>query len=328
MKKNLAALLLLTILTFTFTLSGCTIEETSQKERPPSTAENQQSQNTAPTKASSTEAIEEKENQQRETSPAERPSQELTLHFIDVGQGDSILITTPNGSTLLIDAGPQSAGQKVVSYLKKAGITSIDKLISTHPHSDHIGGMQEVLAKFEIGQIYDPGHVHSTRTFEQYLETIDERNIPFIIAERGMTIDIDPQVAIEILHPPEPQESANNSSIALKLQYGQIAALLTGDGEKEAEEMMLQYAGSSVKSTILKAGHHGSNTSTIEPFLQAVNPEVAIIQVGVNNRYGHPHQEVLHRLTQKGIKIYRNDLHGDVVLTTDGHTYTVRTEKE
>ncbi|QGG46335.1 stalk domain-containing protein [Heliorestis convoluta] len=253
---------------------------------------------------------------------------DMTVHFIDVGQGDSIFVISPNGATMLIDAGTQTAGQKIVSYLKKAGITSIDKVVATHPHADHIGGMQAIFDNFKVKKVYDSGFPHTSQTYENFLITVDEKNIPFEIAHRGNKINLDPDLDIMILHPGTTMGDANNNSIVLKVTYGQVSYLFTGDAEKEAEEMMLEYVGSQLNSTVLKVGHHGSSTSTTKLFLDAVKPKVAVIQVGEGNSYGHPTNEVLNRLYNASVNVFRNDIHGTVVISTDGQTYSVKTEKQ
>lgn len=249
----------------------------------------------------------------------------LEVHFIDVGQGDCILVISPNGSVMLIDAGETTAGQKIVSYIKKSGITTIDKLVTTHPHADHIGGMQAVLNNFEVKKVYDSGFPHTTKTYENLLTKIDEKNIGFEIAQRGKQIDLDNNLVIDILHPTSTMKDINNNSIVLRITYDDVSFMLTGDAEKEAEEMILSHS-PNLQSQILKVGHHGSNTSTSSEFLNAVKPKITIIQVGKNNTYGHPTEEILSRLNSLGIEIYRNDLQGDIVVKTDGKTYSVNTQ--
>ena len=248
---------------------------------------------------------------------------EMQVHFIDVGQGEAILIQSPNGSTMLIDAGKRTSGQKVVSYLKKAGVTTLDKLVSTHPHADHIGGMQDVFANFKVGKVYDSGFPHSSKTYEDFLTTIDKKDIPFEIAKRGMKIDLDKDLDVEILHPNNNKKDANNSSVVIKLTYGSVSFLFTGDIEGEAEREILGSNKGKLNSTILKAGHHGSKTSTSTGFLSAVSPETAVIQSGAGNSYGHPHDETLSQLKNLGVKVYRNDLQGDIVVTTNGSSHSV-----
>ena len=255
--------------------------------------------------------------------PAPVPErEEISIHFIDVGQGDATLILSYDGSAILIDAGIQSAGQKVVSYLKQAGVSSIDKVIATHPHADHIGGLIEVFDSFQVGEVIDSGYIHTTNIFERYLNKIDELNIPFTIAEQGNKIDFSEGIDIEIIHPRELMSSPNNSSVSIRMTYGDISFVTTGDAEKEAENLMIQ-RNNDLSAQIYKVAHHGSSTSNTSAFLDAVNPEMAVFQVGVGNRYGHPSDEVLAELDRRGVDVYRNDYMGNIVVTTDGKTYSV-----
>lgn len=264
-----------------------------------------------------------------EIKPDNKPaSGQLKVHFIDVGQGDSIFIKLPSGGNMLIDGGPRSAGQKVVSYLKQAGVTSIDLVISTHPHEDHIGGLISVLDQFPVGEVIDPAVVHTTKTFEKYLTLVDIKDIKFTEGRAGMERDLGNGAKIFLLHPVNPSSShLNDASIVAKLTFGHISFLFTGDAEQASEMQILTQSRVIPESTILKVGHHGSNTGTTQAFLDVVNPEVAVIQCGVNNHYGHPHEEVLQRLAVAGIDIYRTDQHGDIVFTSDGQTYDVNVKQ-
>ena len=253
--------------------------------------------------------------------PKSQTGKDLIVHFIDVAQGDSILVQTPNGSTMLIDGGPRTAGQKVVSYLKKAGISSIDRIVATHAHEDHIGGLIDVLNNFTVKEVLDVGFPHTTQTYERFLTTIDQKDIKYSNPRAGDTIDLDPSVKISVLNPPGTLPAdLNNQSIVLRLTYGTISLLLTGDAERPVEQGL-----SNAQAQILKAGHHGSSTSTTPEFLKAVNPEIAIISCGKDNSYGHPHQEVLDRLMKANIKIYRTDVSGNIIVKTNGQSYSVST---
>lgn len=247
---------------------------------------------------------------------------DLEVHFIDVGQGDSILVITPNDKVMLIDTGEKSAEEKIINYLKSLGINSIDKFVVTHPHSDHMGGAQAIFNNFEVKKVYDSGFPHTTKTYEEFLKTIDRKNIDFEIAQRGNKINLDNDLVIDILHPESIMGDPNNNSIVLKMTYDSVSFIFTGDAEHEAEEMILDYS-RDLKSQILKLGHHGSDTSTSQEFLNAINPDVAVIQVGEGNKYGHPIDEVLERLANKGVEIYRNDLQGDIIVSSDGKSYSI-----
>lgn len=254
-------------------------------------------------------------------------SENLTVHFIDVGQGDSELLQF-NGKNILIDGGDRDAGTIVECYLRSHGVSSLDLIVATHPHDDHICGLLTIFNDFPVGQVLDSGQEHTTSTFETYLNLIDQKNIPFSTAERGQTIDLDPSLKIEVLSPPATlfEGNLNQNSIVLKVTYEKISFLLTGDANCDAEESIMA-AGSDLKSTVLKVGHHGSASSTCMPFLNEVRPEVAVIEVGPGNSYGHPTQQTLTALQNTGTKIYRTDLDGDIVVTTDGQTYSVSAGK-
>ena len=250
----------------------------------------------------------------------------LSVFFLDVGQGDSTLILFSNKS-ILIDAGEAEMGDRVVSDLKALGVSRIDLLVATHPHSDHIGGMQKVLAAFPVGQVLDSGLPHTSSTYEHFLETIDRKNIPYRVAEQGQTIDIDPALMIFILSPQKERfgDDPNTNSVVLRISYGTIAFLLTGDMGGESESALVR-SGYPLDSRILKVGHHGSYSSTSSSFLTRVLPETAIIMVGKDNPFGHPHKQTLDLLKEYGVTIYRTDLDGTIVIRSDGMSYSVKTE--
>lgn len=245
---------------------------------------------------------------------------EMQVHFIDVGQGDSILIESPSGKTMLIDGGVKGAGQQIVSYLKELGINKLDIVVATHPDADHIGGLIPVLDNMMIEQFYDSGKVHTSQTFEEMLTRIDEKNIPYHVPKIGDDIEFDKDVNVKVLNANDQATDNNDASIVLKMTYGNVSFLLTGDAGVALEKEMLQY---DVKATVLKAGHHGSNTSSSEEFIQAVKPEVTILSYGEDNKYGHPHAEIVDRLQAIGSKIYATADLGTITVSTDGVSYTV-----
>lgn len=245
---------------------------------------------------------------------------EMQVHFIDVGQGDSILIESPSGKTMLIDGGVKGAGQQIVSYLKELGINKLDIVVATHPDADHIGGLIPVLDNMTIEQFYDSGKVHTSQTFEEMLTRIDEKNIPYHVPKIGDDIEFDKGVNVKVLNANDQATDNNDASIVLKMTYGNVSFLLTGDAGVALEKEMLQY---DVKATVLKAGHHGSNTSSSEEFIQAVKPEVTILSYGKDNKYGHPHAEIVDRLQAIGSKIYATVDLGTITVSTDGVNYTV-----
>lgn len=252
----------------------------------------------------------------------------LTAYFLDVGQGDSALFVF-NNKTILIDAGETDMGDRVVADLDRLGVTRIDLLVATHPHSDHIGGMQRVLAAFPVGRVLDTGLPHPSSIYENFLKTLDRKNIPYTLAEQGQTIDIDPSLRILVLPPPAQRfgDDPNTNSVVLRISYGTIDFLMTGDAGGEAEDALVK-SGYALDAEILKVGHHGSEYSTSKAFLDRVNPEVAVISVGEGNPYGHPHRKTLDALGAAGIRVYRTDQDGTVRIQSDGVSYSVSTEKE
>ena len=251
----------------------------------------------------------------------------LTAYFLDVGQGDSALFVF-NNKTILIDAGETDMGDRVVGDLNRLGVTRIDLLVATHPHSDHIGGMQRVLAAFPVGRVLDTGLPHPSSPYENFLETIDRKGIPYTVAEQGQIIDIDPSLRILVLSPPAQRfgDDPNTNSIVLRISYGTIDFLMTGDAGGEAEDALVK-SGYSLDAEILKVGHHGSEYSTSKAFLTRVHPEVGIISVGEGNPYGHPHQPTLDALSAAGVLVYRTDQDGTIRIQSDGISYSVSTEK-
>ncbi len=254
------------------------------------------------------------------TVPSDEVEESYEVHFIDIGQGDAIYVSTPE-KNLLVDGGMRNTG--VVEYLLELDVEHIDYVIGTHPHADHIGGLIGVFHNFTVGEVLDPGVVHTTNTFNEYMATIDLYNIPFTVGRKGMNYDLSENAYFELLHPVSPSSNhLNNASIVARVHLGEIRVLLTGDLEKEGEADVLKHP-DLLGSHVLKVGHHGSNTSSTMPFLLAVDPEVSVIQLGEGNPYGHPHGPVLQRLSEIGTAVYRNDLHGSILLETDGETYTI-----
>jgi competence protein ComEC len=251
----------------------------------------------------------------------------LSVYFLDVGQGDSSLIIFGD-MTILIDAGEIDMGDRVVDDLKALGVTRIDLLVATHPHSDHIGGMQKVLDYFPVGQVLDSGMPHGSTLYERFLDTIDKKNIPYKVAVQGDTIDLDPGLRIVVLSPPGQRfgDDLNTNSIMLRISYGTINFLFTGDAGGEAETALVK-SGYALDAQILKVGHHGSLHSSSLAFIARVHPETAIISLGQDNPYGHPHQQAVDSLTGAGATIYRTDRDGTILVRSDGSSYAVKTEK-
>ncbi len=256
----------------------------------------------------------------------ELPEGELRVHFIDVGQGDAILVQSAQ-HIMLIDGGDRGTANDLVAYLQGERIEHIDIVVSTHPHADHIAGLLSVLENFTIGEVIDPGVIHTSKTFEDYLTLIDQKDIKFTEGRAGMKRDISQGYHFEILHPHNPSSRhLNDASIVIKLTFGEISFMFTGDVEAPGEREILE-RGKNLKSQILKVSHHGSSTSSTEEFLKKVAPEVGIIMVGANNRYGHPHRETMEILQTNGIEVYRTDLNGTIIISTDGEEYSIDTKK-
>lgn len=248
------------------------------------------------------------------------PSGQMKVHIINVGQGDSILIQFHNGQTMLIDAGPDDS---VLSYLNQQGIKKINYLVATHPHADHIGGMAAVIRTFDIEKVYMPRVSHTSKTYENVLLAIKSKGLRISSAKAGVTILDQNGLKANFVAPcSSSYDNLNNYSAVIKIRHGNTSFLLTGDAEAESEQQMLS---SNLKADVLKVGHHGSNSSTTSSFIKAVSPKYAVISCGAGNQYGHPHQEVLSRLSSAGVKIYRTDTNGTVIFTSDGKTLTVKT---
>ena len=241
---------------------------------------------------------------------------QIFVHFIDIGQGDSILIQSMTHA-VLIDGGDFSERTRLLSYLRSVGVARLDLVIATHPHSDHIGGLVAVLNQMYVGHVLMPNVVHTTETFENFLAAVYNNDIPVTFAEAGHRIQAG-IIELNVLGPLHFYHSnLNNSSIVLRMTHGDTSFLFTGDME-EIVELELVNAGVNLHSNVLKVGHHGSHTSTSDIFLDAVSPDIAVISVGEGNRFGHPHSSVISALETLEILIFRTDLHGTIVLNTDG----------
>lgn len=243
----------------------------------------------------------------------------LQIYYFDVGQADSILVMA-DGQTMLIDAGNSEDGPLLVGYIQGLGITKIDYLVGTHPHEDHIGGLDDIINNFEIGKIYMPDATTTTATFQSVLEAISSKGLSITRCEIGSTFGLGDGVCTIMSVENEEQSNLNLNSIVIHLAYGEKTFLFMGDAEKEIEEKI-----SWPKVDVLKVAHHGSDTSSTEKFINAVKPETAIISVGANNTYSHPAQTTLDILTNIGAKVYRTDEVGTILLTCDGKTYNIQT---
>ena len=253
---------------------------------------------------------------------------DISVHFIDVGQGDCELIKTKN-TAVLIDAGEKDNYEKVINYIKSQGISRLDYVIVTHPHSDHAGSMQYVLNEFDIGTVILPQITEdllpTTATYINMLGVISEKSIDVMYAKPGTVLQLD-ESSLSIIAPVGVYEDLNDWSVVVKFVHGENSFLFTGDIEEQAEDDILD-AGYDISADVLKVAHHGSSTSSKKKFLTAVNPRYAVIEVGSPNSYNHPNEKVLERLQSFDVDIYRTDINGDIVFESDGKEINVITEK-
>ena len=241
----------------------------------------------------------------------------LSVSFIDVGQGDAILVQNER-KNVLIDAGTYNRGSDVHEFITTVGnVDTLHTIIATHPHADHIGGLIHIIDNIPVLEVIDPGVTHTTATYQDYITAIETNDINHTIGRAGMTRELCDITVMRIVHPVEPSEDhLNNSSIVAHVTNGTHSFLFTGDTEAEAEAEMLQ-RGEYVRADVLKVGHHGSRTSTTAAFLNVVRPQIAVVMCGEGNRYGHPHTEVTERLEAIGTEVYQSNLDGTVRVVSD-----------
>ena len=255
--------------------------------------------------------------------PVPETTGSLVVHVLNVGQGDSIFVQLPNGETMLIDGGESESSSSILSYLEKLNVTQIDYLVATHPHADHIGGLPVIIDTLAIESIYMPRVSHTTQTFERLLSAIENKGMQIDTAKAGVSIIALTELQVEIVAPVrDSYAELNDYSAVIKITYGDTSFLLMGDAEAPSEGQIT----ADVDADVLKVGHHGSSSSTSQAFLNKVTPTYAAISVGAGNSYGHPTDEVLSRLNEAKAKVYRTDLSGTIIFTSDGKVITVNAE--
>lgn len=237
----------------------------------------------------------------------------LTVSFLDVGQADAILIQNKD-ENMLIDAGNNEDGTLLVDYFNSLNINNFKYIVGTHPHEDHIGGLDDIIDNFTIEKIYLPDAITTTKTFLEVLTSIENKNLTYTVPKLNETFTLG-DATFKVIYTGTDTKNLNNASIVLKLTLNNISFLFTGDAPKEIEEKILN---KDLKANILKVGHHGSKYSTTSSFLKKVNPQYAVISAGKNNTYDHPHQIILNRLKNNNINILRTDKQGTIIITTDG----------
>ena len=246
------------------------------------------------------------------------------VHYIDVGQGDCSLIIC-DGEAMLIDGGEASESSKIYSYLKAQGIDHLEYIVATHAHSDHVGGLSGALNFATVSTALCPVTEYDSKTFDSFLKYLGKQDVTITVPTVGDSFELGSS-RVYILGPQRDYDDSNDTSIVMKIVYGNTSFLFTGDAERTAEADILD-AGYDLSATVLKVGHHGSDTSTSYPFLREIMPEYAVIQVGSDNSYGHPTDNTLSRLRDADVKVYRNDMQGTIICTSDGQTVTFGTER-
>ena len=258
-------------------------------------------------------------------APTPLPGDGLTVTYLDVGQGDCTLLQC-DGQVMLIDAAEGNQANKITAYLKQHGVTVIDYLVCTHAHADHCGGMRAVIAAFPVRTLYSSVTSSSNGAFQRVMRAAETANLAITVPNVGDTFSLG-SATVTVLGPQKHYSDVNNQSLILRVDYGSNAFLFTGDAEYESETDVLD-AGEDVRCDVIKAGHHGSRTSTGYRLLYEAQPKYAVISCGADNEYGHPHDDTLSRLRDADVTVYRTDLNGTIVCRSDGVDLTFTTEKE
>ena len=245
---------------------------------------------------------------------------DLEVQFIDVGQADSILIKQFD-KYMLIDAGNNEDGNLLVNYFKSLGITSFEYVVATHAHEDHIGGIDDIINNFEVNNFYMPDVLTTTKTFEDMLNALENNNKVYTVLKDEEVFKLN-DASFRTIHIGNNEDDLNDTSIVLKMNYKDISFLFTGDATKNVEDKILD---KDITCDVLKVGHHGSSYSNSKSFINRVNPKYAVIEVGENNKYNHPHSEVLKDFEKRSIKTYRTDKDGTIIFISDGKNLNIKT---
>ncbi|ENY8961045.1 TPA: MBL fold metallo-hydrolase [Clostridioides difficile] len=241
----------------------------------------------------------------------------LSIHIIDVGQGDSILVQTPTNKNILIDGGDEDSENIIISYLRQKRIKTIDIIIATHPDSDHIGSLDNIIKKFNVNSIYMPEQSTDSEAYQNLINSCTDKNLSIQHLYKNDVLNIDNNINIYVLSPSYIQEESNLNSIVFKLTFNDNSFLFMGDAEEENEKEIL-HSFKLNNINFIKIGHHGSNSSSSLEFIKKISPDIAAISCGYKNQYGHPHREVINNLKQNHVSIYRTDRIGDIVFYSDG----------
>ena len=270
------------------------------------------------------------------TTPFETKGK-LQIFALDVGQGDGLLIVTPGGKAVLVDAGSARAGDDVVTAIQRRGLRNIDLAVATHPHADHIAGLRRVIGKFAVNSLLDSGQTFDSDEHDRLQRAVKARKVQFIAAKKNWRFDLDSGIRLEAFNPRgdgrwitdvrEGGSVENANSVVLRLSYGNFAMLFTGDAEAETEAALVK-ENFPLRAQVLKIGHHGSRYATSDNFLSAVAPSTAIISCGTGNRYGHPSQPTLDRLKRANVQVHRTDLSGEITIVSDGNTFQVSSQRQ
>lgn len=259
------------------------------------------------------------ENKLNSRATYDIPENAIAVHFLDVGEGDSAFVEFPDGECMLIDSSTEGYGETVIDAVSGYGYDRIDYIVASHPHSDHIGSMSQIIDNFDIGALYMTDAQGTSDDFDELMNSVDEKDITVNDAVCGETIKCG-SAQVEFLAPSDGEyDDLNNYSAVLKISYGDDSFLFTGDAEFDEENELLETSMNDLDCDVLKVGHHGSSYSSSDAFLDAVSPKYAVISCGAGNSYGHPHSETISRLNDHDAEIYRTDVMGDITIISDGN---------